>query len=243
MKLKKATNSFFVIKKKPFVGKPIEQINLENTFNFAYEMAFGKGHHRPHRSGGNELRTPIEIFKNTFQGKLAEIVVYDFFMENKIICDKIDYSVTGKGTWDDCDLSVNDCKISIKSAAFFSNLLLLETADWDINGNYIPKSNNNDFTNKYDYFIFVRIKPNTNSLFKNNSEKEILRQEVNLRNWYFDIAGCCSLETLKYVIKNKYILPKNSLLNGKTKMDAENYYIQAGNLINAKILIKRLQNQ
>ncbi|QOD60713.1 hypothetical protein H9I45_15445 [Polaribacter haliotis] len=240
MKLEKIKNSFFINNKKKFSGKSIEKKDLENAFNFAFEMAFGKGYHRAIRSGGNEVRTPINIFRNTLQGKLAEIVVYNFFIKNKFICEKIDFSISEKGIWDDCDLIVNNKKISIKSAAYFSNLLLLETADWNSNGNYIPNITNKNSSNKYDYFIFVRIKPNTNSLFENGSEKEILRKEIYTQNWFFDIVGCCSLDTLIYVINKEYILPKNSLLNGKIKMDAENYYIQSGDLKNLNYLINEL---
>jgi len=49
-------------------------------------------------------------------------------------------------------------------------------------------------------------------------------------DWYYDIPGYCTLLTLKYIINEGYILPQNALLNGKTKMDAENYYIQSGSL-------------
>jgi hypothetical protein len=120
--------------------------------------------------------------------------------------------------------------MNVKSAAFFSNLLLLETKDWDSEANYIPNISDLNSTSKYDYFIFVRVKPNTNSLFSKGEEKEILEKEIVANEWFFDIAGCCSQKTLKFVIKNNYILPQNSLLNGKVKMDAENYYIQSGDL-------------
>ena len=30
------------------------------------------------------------------------------------------------------------------------------------------------------------------------------------------------------MIEEEYILPQNSILNGKTKMDATNYYLQSG---------------
>jgi len=173
MKLRKEKDSFFINKKKAFTGSPIAKTDIENAFNFAYEMALGEGHHRRHRSGGNESRIPINIFKNTLQGKLAEIVVYNCFINNKVICDPVDFSISGEGIWDDSDLIINDKKISIKSAVFFSNLLLLEKADWDSNGYYIPNYSAPDLTDKYDYFILVRIKPNTNSLFNKSKKKGV----------------------------------------------------------------------
>ncbi len=138
----------------------------------------GEGRHRAHRSGGKELRTPIEIFKNTLQGKIAEIVLYNYFLDNGIKCQDVDYSVSGKGSWDDTDLGYKNIKISVKSAAYFSNLLLLETKDWDTNGRYIPNINNPDVADIYDYFILVRIKPSTNSLFCDSTDKKTLKKEI-----------------------------------------------------------------
>jgi len=43
------------------------------------------------------------------------------------------------------------------------------------------------------------------------------------------------------VIDNKYVLPQNSLLNSKIEMDAENYYIQAGDLKSITNLIKKVK--
>ena len=47
---------------------------------------------------------------------------------------------------------------------------------------------------------------------------------------------------MKDVIKQKLILPKSSFLNGKIRMDAENYYIQAGDLRTIDELINLLKN-
>lgn len=240
MKLRKEKDSFFINNKKKFKGNHIKNTDLINAFDFAFEMAFGKGHHRVHRSGGNTIRQPIEIFRNALQGKLAEIIVHNYLKSNEVITEPVDFSISGEGVWDDSDLIVNDKKISIKSAAFFSNLLLLETADWDTNGNYIPNNFKEISDYTYDFFILVRIKPNTNSIFKNYYNKESLKNELNSLDWFYDIPGCFSLKTLKYLIKNEYILPQNSLLNGKIKMDAENYYIQTGNLRDINVLLKQL---
>ena len=68
-------------------------------------------------------------------------------------------------------------------------------------------------------------------------EKEALKQAIERQNWMYDIPGCCSLKTLKHIIANDYVLPKGVMLNGKTKMDAANYYIQTGSLKDFKDLI------
>lgn len=242
MLLDKKENNYHINRKVKFTENIIDTDVINLSFDFAYQMAFGDGHHRAHRSGGNELRSPLDIFKNTFQGKIAESVLYNYLLDNDIICESVDYSVYGKGSWDDADLVYKNIKISVKSAAHFSNLLLLETKDWDSEGRYIPNINNPDVADIYDYFVLVRIKPNTNSLFNGPTDEKSLKKEIVSNKWYYDIAGCCSLKTLKFIIRNNYVLPQQSLLNGKIEMDAENYYIQSGDLKGIDELLNILKN-
>ena len=58
--------------------------------------------------------------------------------------------------------------------------------------------------------------------------------------WEFDIAGVITNEVLIEHINNNRILPQNAMLNGKIRMDAENYYLQAGNMQRADKLIDLL---
>jgi hypothetical protein len=248
MKLEfKNNNEYYINKSKSFKGVAINNSQIIKAFDFAYDMCFGLGHHRNHRTGGQINRKKGELFSNTFQGKLSEIVLYDLFLSKGINTSEPDYSVNGKGIWDDVDLIINNKKINIKSAAFFSNLLLLETKDWNENAEYLPNKNISSSSN-YDYFILVRIKPDikniltTNRLFYSNDiEKETLFNLTINEEWYYDIAGCSSHNTIKYIIKNNYILPQNSLLNGKIKMDAENFYIQSGDMKDIDLLISNIK--
>ena len=242
MLLSKEGNNYKINLKTPFTENIINTNVINLCFDFAYQMAFGEGHHRAHRSGGNELRSPSEIFKNTFQGKIGETVLYNYMLGNDIICESVDYSVYGKGSWDDADLVYKNIKISVKSVAYFSNLLLLETKDWNSEGKYIPNINNPDVADIYDYFVLVRIKPNTNSLLFGSTDKETLKKEIESHEWFYDIAGCCSLKTLKFIIQNNYVLPQKALLNGKIEMDSENYYVQSGDLKSIDELLNILKN-
>lgn len=70
-----------------------------------------------------------------------------------------------------------------------------------------------------------------------------LWQEIEKAVWFYDIPGCCSVKTIRHIIKNQYVIPKNALLNGKTKMDAENYYIQSCNLHNVARLYSGLMEK
>ncbi|MBK3333415.1 hypothetical protein GWK41_10100 [Persephonella atlantica] len=227
-----------------------ESKDIVKVFNFAYEMAFGSGKHRNHRSGGNARRKKGQIFINTFQGKLAELAVYKEFEKHNPKAYKklsgIDFSVYGLGEWDSYDLSMEDKKFSVKSTKFYGHLLLLETKDWNEDGEYLPnKQVGKPCT--YDYFVLVRISPDGESLMKkekllysNNIDKEKLKGIIESQKWEYDIPGYISHDDLKYIISNKFIIQKGDLLNCKIEMDADNYYVQSGDLRCFTELIKSL---
>lgn len=230
MKLQQKDNNYFITSKKSFEGSAVDSLFIRQAFDFAFEMVYGEGFHRICRSGGQLNRTKKEIFQNTFQGKLAEIVLYQDLKLQNIEVESPDFSIHGRGIWDETDLKANGKFICVKSVAFFSNLFLLETKDWDLEGRYIPNQGNlsNSF---YDFFVLVRIKPDIKNVLKKAVEsKKNLWHEVQNSNWFYDIPGCFSITTFRYIIKNQYIIPQNSLLNAKTKMDAPNYYVQSCDL-------------
>jgi len=230
-------NGFYINSRKDFAGQSIAEKDISNAFYFSYQMAFGNGHHRSYRSGGQHNRSKGEIFCNTFQGKLAEIALQNELIKRKIECAPVDLRVMGKSEWDDCDLTAEGKLINIKSAAYFSNLLLLEKNDWDENGLY-QANKNNEQPALYDYFALVRIGPDIKTLLKsqrllycNSIRLNNLHYLISKENWLFDIPGFVTQDELvNQVIENDQLLPQNSLLSGKTKMDASNYYIQAGDL-------------
>ncbi|MDM3868654.1 hypothetical protein QF204_10740, partial [Proteus faecis] len=134
---------------------------IKKALSFSYEMAFGNGYHRNHRTGGEYSRNKMEVFCNTFQGKLSEIFLYDILKNTneKLECSGLDFGVYGKNIWDDTDLIVSNKSISIKSAAYFSQLLLLEVEDWTDNAEYIPNLQlGNKQCYSYDYFVLIRVK-------------------------------------------------------------------------------------
>lgn len=240
-------NSYTINRKKPFNGMQIQPSDLRKAFDFSYTMCFGEGHHRNHRTGGQYGRKNGELFCNTFQGKLAEIVLYNVFIANGIECNEPDFGIYGKGVWDDTDLIIKGKKINVKSAAHFSNLLLLETKDWNSLGQYLPNLNAGT-TSEYDYFILVRIQQDIKKIlrdhrlyYSNEVNKEILEKIIFNEHWKYDIAGYVPNDQLIQAINNKYILPQNAKLNGRIPMDAENYYIQSGDMLNFSELIKYLR--
>jgi hypothetical protein len=220
---------------------------VERVFEFAYGMTFGNsGEHREFRTGGQTRRKNGELFINTFQGKLAEFGMHKYFQSKGFEIEEPDTGMWERGFWDSEDLIVKGKKINIKSVAFFSNLLLLETQDWDLDGNYIPNIGK-DSTSKYDFFILNRIKPDGKSLMRgarlfyaNEVDKAKLKDIILGQNWEFDIAGFITSEQLIEIIRDKFIIPQNVLLNGKIPMDAENYYCQSGDLQEVETLIQLL---
>lgn len=240
-KLKQENNNFYIEYKNTFNKEnTFQDKTIKKAFDFAYSMTFGDGEHRDHRTGGTMNRKKGQIFINTFQGKLSELAVYNsFYQNNKEAYEKLsepDFDVYGLGEWDDSDIVLDNIKISVKSTKFYGNLLLLETKDWNNNAEYIPNLNT-DKNCLYDYFILVRIKPDgeklmsTNRLlYSNEIAKEQLYSIISQENWEYDIAGYITTEELKYIIENNFILPQKAMLNGKIPMDAENYYVQSGDM-------------
>ena len=80
-------------------------------------------------------------------------------------------------------------------------------------------------------------------LFSDTVDVEQLYSIVCNNIWEYDIPGFVTLEDLKYVIRNGFILPQSSMLNGRTKMDAENYYIQSGDMRSINEFLGGLQNE
>ena len=236
-KLLQNGNEMSITHKKPFPSnahafKP-ETIKL--VFDFAFDMTFGDvGEHRNHRTGGTIQRKKGEIFANTFQGKLAECAACNLFykIDSSVMPD---FSISKLGVWDSVDVIVNGKKIAVKSTKSFGNLLLLEQHDWDEKGQYIPNQESGSAT--YDYFLLVRIKPFCEDIMRDNSwlytnavNRECLRVEINKNIWTYDYVGYISLQHLQYLIHNDFVIHKNDILNGATRIDANNYYVQAGDM-------------
>ena len=231
-------DSFFITQRSDFVQDGIlKEKTIKDVFDFAYKMAFSdEGEHRDKRSGGSHHRKPGEIFANTFQGKIAECAACNFFHKHNY--DKTvfpDFSVFKLGKWDSVDITACDNEIAVKSTKSFGQLILLETKDWDSNGHYIPNIENG--ISKYDCLMLIRIKPSCEEILKDHrllysytADYEKLYSIISEHSWSYNYAGFITYDDLLQIIHTQQVLPKGSKLNGKTVMDAENYYIQAGDL-------------
>ena len=241
-------NTFNITKRKEFAAVLSLNGYVDQVFEFAFNMTFGAvGHHRDHRTGGITQRKKAELFINAFQGKLAEFGVYKKLVDNGIETTKPDLRLMGTGLWDDSDFICANKKLSVKSAAYFSNLMLLEQQDWNGQGAYIPNSESG--TTMYDYFILCRIKPDGKQMLRDHKEVffkdeidkiELKRLMINGKSWLMDIPGFVTHKELVSIINDGFILPQKALLNGKIEMDAANYYVQSGDLHPFEELVKLL---
>ena len=141
--------------------------------------------------------------------------------KKEILVQEPDVETYALGVWDTFDFQILNKHLSVKSTKHFGNLILLETKDWSEDGEYLPNIDKDNYI--YDFHILVRTKANNDK-------------------WEYDIPGFITNQDLKEVIKQKLILPKTSLLNGKVRMDAENYYIQSGDLRKIDELVNLLKN-
>lgn len=199
---------------------------VKEAFEFSYLMTFGKmGEHRDHRTGGTHKRRNGEIFANTFQGKLCEFAIYQELSGRHEI-NMPDLSVYELGKWDSWDFQINGKTISIKSTKSFGQLLLLESNDWTTDGGYIPNGNE-----IYHFTFMVRLKNDPETIMRLNRiyfsdyvDKSDLWKLFEKNDWAYDIPRYITHEELVFLINNGFIIHKGNLLNGKTRMDADNYY-------------------
>ena len=205
---KGSPNSLFISKRASFSASDISAIGIRNAREFANNMTSKQqGEHREYRTGGSHYRSSKEIFINAFQGKLAEVAFYEYFKDKGLPINQPDFETYPIGQWDTFDFLINNKKINVKSTKHFGNLMLLEQGDWNNNAEYIPNLSTNNHI--YDLFVLLRIDSKTNK---------------------YDIPGFVTRSDLLQIIEQQHIIKKGQLLNGKIPMDANNYYLQAGDM-------------
>lgn len=224
--------------------------SVRQALVFAYQMTFtGEGSHRSHRSGGSHNRKPGEILADTFQGKLAEFCFAEA-MQNIGYSLSPDTSVSKLGVWDDSDFHLVGKTVGVKSTKHFGNLLLLEMKDWAEGGVYLPGTSNSNTKAIYDAMVLVRIDRELRQslkadrlLYSSDLSWDDLVKIVRVSPWHFDIPGYATKSMLNEAVTENLTLKKGSILNGRTQIDADNYYIQSGDLISISTLIPYLESQ
>ena len=81
------------------------------------------------------------------------------------------------------------------------------------------------------------------ALYSQTQSKRSLESLILSEKWKYDIPGFVTREEVKYAISNKHIIQQGQMLNGKTRMDADNYYIQSGDMLPIKDIKKVLKQE
>jgi len=213
-------------------------------------MTFGRyGQHRDHRSEGQVSRSNGEIFIDVLQGKLSEYAFYNFFRVSDVDIPSPDIRAIDLEEWDSSDFTVNGFNVAVKFTKSFGNLLLLGVQDWDSCGRYIP--NRDGGISEFDFFVLIRIKSDVSyflrgsrMLYVDDVDYDALRFVVIPAQWDTNLADFITrTELVEDVIGAGLMIHQNSLLNGKTRMDADNYYVQAGDLHSFSELIVMLRDR
>lgn len=129
--------------------------------------------------------------------------------------------------------------IPVETSDFTAKSTLYLPHDWDEQANYLPNGHG------YDYTFLIRMNPfcedvmrRNRFLYSDSIKEAILKRIIMAESWAFDIPGYVTREDLIQIINENYILPRGSMLNGKTRMDASNYYIQSGDMRNLNSFIR-----
>jgi hypothetical protein len=217
--------------KKKFVPNVyIERDDKKKCFEFAYNMAFGHNHN-PNSFGSKKVehkRSEIEIFRDAFQGKLAEIGFYNYYSVKKgFNIPPPDFNIWKRGKWEDTDFEATakgeKYKISIKSTKNYGQLLLLEKDRYDSNGYYMEGVNEEKV--KHDLIFLVRVK-GVDSFIDNLSVK---KDENLFKQLEIEVTGYISHKNFVEIIKAGRFIQKGVMI-GNQVLKVDNYYAFASEL-------------
>ena len=210
---------------------------IRNVFEFSYYQASKLNQKEGwHDSDENEQRKSYEMFVDTFNGKIGEEGVVDYFSNVlKIPNSGVDYKITGKNEGDITDIDIINnnkiLKVSVRTTKHFANLLLLETS----------KS-----FDQYDAFIMARLKTimasrDSNYLgtlipraLRTNEFNEEHRKDLyefissNLK-FELEIVGKMLRDDFVQLRKTSNFLRRGDYM-GSTKIKTENLYVCSGDL-------------
>ena len=242
----------------------IPQEKVVKAIDFAFQMATEK-FHREYRTGGEHNRSPMEVFLHTASGKLGEYAFANFMINR---CDgwsvsDPDVGVYERGKWDSGDVVIVDeisglkIKTSIKTIKHFSNLLLLEFGDYGVSDDgsffYSPgwrKAVENGRRTVDPYFpdlvALVKLNKSPYTILEKgglSKKKTPSDEDCDLLKKYkyeYGVVGGATQADLLYMEANGFFVKKHSVLSGKTDtdFDADNFYIQDGNLRRIELLLE-----
>ncbi|MFD2908364.1 hypothetical protein ACFSX9_06410 [Flavobacterium ardleyense] len=198
--------------------------SIAKCVEFAGIMAYGEGFHNPNSFGANtNCRKEKEIFKNTLQGKIAELAFYNYMAKAGFKPDAIpDFGVWGKGKWEDCDFTFKNgaINVSIKSTKHFGNLLLLEKDRYNENGEYLEAVEKSQPI-KHHYIFMIRVK----GVEKDNPAEYLAPYE----NISVEVTGYITNDCFKKLIHQNQLIKKGLIIG--IPMIVDNYYTCSSDLL------------
>lgn len=223
------------------IGKPCShyfraniEVSLEDkksSFEFAKKMSMENKHNPDSFASGNEknTRTPMEIFRDAFQGKIAEFAFCNYVKlhtrDNNNLKPDLDCWV--RGEWEDTDFIIvengQQFTCSIKSTKGYGKLLLLERNRYDDNGFYLEPSKSK-IPVKHDFFYLIRVQ----GVEKNKNYSAYTEKDINAIQTQF--MGCITHDAFKELLKiPDRILPAGTPI-GNEPLKVDNIWVCATEL-------------
>ena len=219
---------------------------------FAFDMTVGdEGAHKSTRSGGLHSRNQSEIFANAFQGKLAEFALSSL-LKSQINMENVapGLETSPLGIWEGPDLVGSGFALEVKSAKSFSNLLLLEEKNWTKEGLYRHGIDGRPVS--ITHVVLIRISPSidrlspalSQAMVRGHKALEKVHNILKAEKWGFDCPGFVDSETLAFMVQKPLLLRQGERLGTRgTRMDATNYYVQAGDLLPIDSLFEKREEE
>lgn len=226
---------YSVVSKKHYKDKiNVNEYAIE-CIDHAYQLCWGSGYLKSNK------RDKSTKFKNALKGKLGEFALYKHLLSLGHEVKYPDLTVLGKGKWDDGDLFIitkdsegNDVtkKLSVKTTYHFSDLLLLNKDEWDMEGGYIyTEKGIPDYT--YKAFFLCRMRQNLDNLLNISGDEDPgidkIYKSLDGVRFSMDIAGYITIDDFKRIIQDGMFFNVGDYV-GKKKWEESFYYCQSGDL-------------
>lgn len=226
------------------IGKPCPhyfRANIEvsyedkkSSFEFAKKMSMENNHNPDSFASGKKEneRKPSQIFRDAFQGKIAEFAFCNFVKNRSKDNENLkpDLECWARGEWEDTDFVItNGCKqytCSIKSTKDFGRLLLLERKRYDENGLYIEPAKNGNTPVKHDFFFLLRVEGVKETMcYFDYSEQDI-------RDIKVEFAGYITHKIFLDALGDKERILKAGTKIGNDKLKVDNVWFCVSELQN-----------
>ncbi len=240
------SNTYFVNSPKLFENKEIPRDLIIEAYYYAYDQIFEEGFHIrfPEVNAGDFCKN--SLFCNMFKIKLAESLIYSALVKSNRTPEMIDIKLKNRGLLEFCDLMCEGQHIKIRTSDQHEDVYLLERSKWNEKGYFIPHLQEK-CKGLYDYFLMVRFSNELSNYLNQFRTKDrhiiserFLSEIQKQKRIKYDIPGFFRQEELKRIIEDEYVLPKDSVVNSKTLIDSDKYYIQTGNMSSFSELIYEL---